>query len=173
MGLRFHDAKTVLEIGIAGDKDTQGCPCPGANREFFPGALYRTADIDPKEHPDFVLNIELPGQIVGRLLPPPVDGLQEFDVVICSQTLEHTWDIRAAAKSLNLLTKRGGYCLVDVPFNAMPHYGGAECGDWWRLTPQALRRLMEEAGFAVESTHEQYDAPELLSWVAVVCRKPS
>ena len=162
---RFVNMPSVLEVGIAGDRDSTGNVCPGANREFFPSITYRTADIDPALNPDIVVNLEETDMLPLCLA---------FDLVICSQTLEHVWDIKAAARSLYYLTEPGGWCLVDTPFLAPVHYGGDKCGDWWRLTAPALARLMHEAGFA---TVESYEEPSHLhkpgepSWVAAVCKR--
>ncbi len=122
-------AQRVLEIGIAGDDP------PGANREFFHAPVYQTADKQADLKPDFVLDLtEAPRG-------------EQWDLVICSQVLEHVWDLEAAFEGLWRLTALGGRCIVDLPFCYPPHGDLGEQVDFWRLTPQALERLLRRAGF--------------------------
>ena len=126
-------ARTILEVGIAGDDP------PGANREFFrptEGGLYATADINADLKPDLVMDItEVP------------EGLHTYDLVLCSQVLEHVWDLEAACLGLHRLTALGGRCIVDVPFLYPPHEDLGIPEDYWRLTPMGLTRLLHRAGF--------------------------
>jgi len=123
--------RRVLEIGIAGDDP------PGANREFFHAETYRTADMDPALAPDYVLDITaLPASNVGA-----------WDLVICSQVLEHVWDLEAAARGLWGLTVLGGVCIVDVPMDYPPHDEQGGGPDYWRIMPTGLKRLLRRAGF--------------------------
>lgn len=133
-------AKNILEIGIAGDDP------PGANREFFipkEGGSYRTLDRNVELKPDILMDIE-----DGSLLNPKQEQVLEhlFELVICSQVLEHCWNIRVATRTLWRLTTFGGMCLVDVPFLYPPH-GTDTDPDYWRPTPQGLERLLRRAGF--------------------------
>lgn len=123
--------KRVLEVGIAGDDP------PGANREFFKAETYKTADINAALAPDYVFDL--------TKVPPYNCGT--WDLVVCSQVLEHVWDIHAATCGLFLLTRPSGCCIVDLPFFYPPHddMGGGD--DYWRLTPVALKRLLHRAGF--------------------------
>lgn len=129
-------AHRVLEIGIAGDDP------PGANREFVrlaEGGIYQTADKDAALKPDLVLDLTLTWS--------PVLCVQPFDLVICSQVLEHIWELEAAVISLWRLTALGGCCLVDMPFCYPPHGQPGSDPDYWRLTPAGLKRLLHRAGF--------------------------
>ena len=133
---RLGSQARVLEIGIAGDDP------PGANREFFHAAQYVTADKNPALTPDLVLDLEGGARDHWDVACLP------FDLVICSQTLEHVWNLEAAFQCLYGLTAWGGYCIADTPFNYPPHGTETE-PDYWRLTPQALERLATKAGFDV------------------------
>ena len=132
---RLGPQRTILDVGIAGDDP------PGAHREFFllaDGGSFTTLDRDAALNPDILLDIT---QDV------PAELAHTFDLVICSQVLEHVWDLQAAAASLWLLTSHAGHCIVDVPFLYPPHGDGAEHDDFWRLTPAALKRLLHTGGF--------------------------
>jgi SAM-dependent methyltransferase len=126
----------VLEVGIAGDDP------PGANRLIFKAERYETADCDAKLSPDHCFDVEN-----WPLIPQTL--LRAFDLVICSQVLEHIWDPRCAFIGLWMLTKYGGYCIVDVPLLYPPH-DELGCPDYWRLMPTTYRKLAEAAFFAVE-----------------------
>lgn len=126
-------AHRTLEVGIAGDDP------PGANREFFPpgDGVYETMDYNADLKPTYTHDIteDVPTELRYR-----------FDRVICSQVLEHIWKLEAAAFSLWQLTAINGHLIVDTPFFYLPH-GDDKEPDYWRLTPQALERLLKRAGF--------------------------
>lgn len=44
-----------------------------------------------------------------------------YDLVVCSQVLEHIWNVAAAFESLSALTSDGGYLWVGVPASNFPH----------------------------------------------------
>lgn len=131
---RLGPLNRVLEVGIAGDDP------PGANREFFSAREYVTADRDPALRPDLLLDIT--GDI-------PPELRHTFDLVVCSQVLEHVWGIEHGLAGLWTLTRFGGHAIIDLPFLYPEHseMGGGE--DYWRLTPTGLRRLCHQAGFRV------------------------
>lgn len=139
MARRFGLRRRILEIGIAGDCDTEGKPLPGANREFFRSGHYATMDIHTSLNPDILLDL------------CDTEGVKlyagAFDLVICSQVLEHVWEIHKAAKALHTLTASGGACIVDTPFGAPWHADTDSGGDYWRLTHQGMGHLLEGAGF--------------------------
>lgn len=46
-----------------------------------------------------------------------------FDTVVCSEVLEHLWDMRIVHKEVKRLLKPGGYYIVSTPnFNHLDHY---------------------------------------------------
>ena len=149
---RLGPQARVLEVGIAGDDP------PGANREWFKAEVYETLDRDITLKPDHIVDL------TDELLDPSLQ--HAFSLVICSQVLEHIWDIRMAVGMLWSLTAAGGHCILDVPFLYPPHADARE-PDYWRMTPDALRRLCELAGFTVE---EVIVDPEWLL-VTVLARK--
>ena len=48
---------------------------------------------------------------------PPV----KFDLIICSQVLEHIWNIQNSIKILSELSSEDGYIFLNVPFSNMVH----------------------------------------------------
>jgi hypothetical protein len=82
------------------------------------------------------------------LTEPPVDLPGPFDVVICEQVLEHVVDPATAVGTLYALTRPGGMVIVNTPFMVRVHDSPI---DYWRFTPEALRFLLQQAGFKIES----------------------
>tara|TARA_B100000963_G_C22602673_1_gene660989 strand:+ start:876 stop:1550 length:675 start_codon:yes stop_codon:yes gene_type:complete len=66
---------------------------------------------------------------------------EEFDFVICSNTLEHTYDIHKGIKRLFQLCKSGGYIYISMPFLHGLHL---EPYDYWRVTPYAMEKLLAD-----------------------------
>jgi SAM-dependent methyltransferase len=78
------------------------------------------------------------------LCSPPAT-LDQFDVVLCEQVLEHVTDPMAAARTLRDLAKPGATVVVSTPFLLRIHQSP---GDYWRFTPEGLRVLLRDAGLA-------------------------
>ena len=125
--------KSILDIGTAGD-ELRPNGKPGGNYRFFgEGNTYRTLDFDKTFNPD----------IVGDICNMPLEA-NSFDLIICSQTLEHVWDFRAAIKDIHRVTRK--YAIIDCPF-IYPYHPEKEFGDYWRFSVSALERLAKEVGF--------------------------
>lgn len=75
---------------------------------------------------------------------------QEFDLVICSETLEHIENDAAAAANLYKMSRS---LVVSVPGNQMKQED-QHAGHYRRYTRQSLRQLLENAGFEVLSVDE-------------------
>ncbi len=121
---------SVLDIGIAGDPRPSGWYNLWGRRANQD--LYHTLDIDKRLEPTIV------GDITKRT---PIDD-STYDLVICSQTLEHLWDFRAAIAEIYRITRN--VAIIDVPFVYKYH---REPNDYWRFSKEAMHRLLEEAGF--------------------------
>src|SRR6185436_7696837 len=67
-----------------------------------------------------------------------------FDSVFHTEVLEHVFDVRTLLSECRRVLRPGGEMLLTVPFQARFHYIPH---DYWRFTPSALRRMLEEAGF--------------------------
>lgn len=77
--------------------------------------------------------------------PSTVD---QYDVVICEQVIEHVRDPGTAVSTLRELCRPGGVVVVSTPFLVRVH---REPEDFWRFTPSGLRHLLEGAGLEVVS----------------------
>ena len=66
---------------------------------------------------------------------------EKFDLVLCTNVLEHIYDIKSAIKNLNFLLKEKGNLVVSVPFIYPLH---DEPEDFWRFTEHALKNLFSD-----------------------------
>lgn len=76
---------------------------------------------------------------------PVEDG--RFDHIVCTQTLEHVPDPLRVLRELARSLKTGGSLWLTAPFGSPMHQ---EPHDYWRFTEHGLRRLLLDAGFAVD-----------------------
>lgn len=73
----------------------------------------------------------------------PFDN-QTFDLVYHTEVLEHIYKTQNFINQCFRVLKDGGRMIFTVPFSARVHYIPH---DYWRFTPFALRKLLEESGF--------------------------
>jgi SAM-dependent methyltransferase len=122
----------VLEVGIDGD------PLPGGNYQYFGvGNVYETLDYLERLKPTYVQDIQ-----------KTTLSSEFFDLVICSQTLEHVFDPIKAIHEIFRITRKGGYAILDCPFT-YPYHPASGYGDYWRMTVTCMIRIAEEAGFKI------------------------
>ncbi|MBK7642328.1 MAG: class I SAM-dependent methyltransferase [Planctomycetes bacterium] len=80
----------------------------------------------------------------GRRLP---FADASFETVLSTEVLEHVLSPRAVVEEMARVLKPGGRLLVTVPFMQPLHEIPS---DFYRYTPFALRRMVEETGLVVE-----------------------
>jgi SAM-dependent methyltransferase len=69
-----------------------------------------------------------------------------FDCVICTQTLNVVYDVRASVRTLERALKPGGVLLLTVAGLCPAARPDRDLwGDYWRFTSLSMRRLLEEA----------------------------
>jgi len=84
--------------------------------------------------------------------PPAV--LDQYDVVICEQVLEHVVDPWKAVQTLHDLAKPGGHLVIGLPFLCAIH--GRE--EYWRFTQTGITQLLEGVGLVVDEVDSWGDA---------------
>lgn len=72
---------------------------------------------------------------------------ESFDTLLSTEVLEHIPDPGRMLGEMYRTLKPGGRLLVTVPFTAPQH---ALPHDFYRYTPQGIRALLEQVGFAVD-----------------------
>ncbi len=75
---------------------------------------------------------------------------EEFNTIVCTETLEHVTQPWVAVDRMALWVKPGGYVIVTAPFSHPVHNYP---GDYWRFTDQGLRQLFDDAGLKTIRTH--------------------
>lgn len=74
---------------------------------------------------------------------PGLEGV--FDCIVCTQTLQFIYDVRAAVAQLHRWLKPGGVALVTVPGIAqISREDMHRTGDYWRFTSASLERMFAE-----------------------------
>lgn len=78
-----------------------------------------------------------------------------FDCIICTQTLQLIYDVRAAVVTMHRMLRPGGVLLVTVPGIAkISRYDMEHWGDYWRFTSLSARLLFEQV-FTTENVAVQ------------------
>lgn len=116
----------ILDVG-AGKSDRYS--------NLFNKKKYVTTDQNPNFDVDIVANAQ----------NLPIDN-ESYDSVISTQTLEHLPDPQKAVKEFYRVIKKGGYCLVTVPFFNELH---DEPFDFWRFTKYSLEKIFKDSGFKI------------------------
>ena len=70
-------------------------------------------------------------------------GREKYDVILCTNVLEHVYDFNGAVSNIHAALKRGGTAIIFVPAFYPLH---DEPGDYWRFTEHSLRRLLKNFG---------------------------
>lgn len=127
----------VVNVSAWLDEDKEG----RHYRDYFPKATsYSTTNFEGWRGED------VPSDYVLDLEKGAPDELKlSFDFVLNHTTLEHVFDVHTAFSTLCDLSSDA--VLVVVPF--IQHLHGPEDGDFWRISPYALRRLFQTRGFQV------------------------
>jgi SAM-dependent methyltransferase len=143
---RWYLDRWVIEAANVGkDKSFRVLDAGAGNapyRKHFAHVTYETADfgkVDDKKyaHLDYVCRLE-------EL--PMADGT--YDLVLCSQVLEHIPDPVAVLKEIRRVLKPGGQAWVSAPLFYEEH---EQPYDFNRYTQFGWRRMAEDAGLTVES----------------------
>lgn len=102
-------------------------------KEHFSSAAIHTLDIDPDSNADYIADL---CENNSNLIPE-----NHFDLVVCTEVLEHVNDPFAAVKELHRLVRNGGTVAVSTPFNFRLHN---PLPDNWRFTIHGLRILFKD-----------------------------
>lgn len=120
--------KKVLEVG---SRNIRGS-IRGYLESLHPGE-YTGIDIFPGEGVDLILDIH---QLENHF------GQNVFDLIVCSDTLEHIENQESAAYNMHSVLKIGGRLVLSVPqmetlYHGFPH-------DYWRITLDDLKHLYSD-----------------------------
>ena len=99
---------------------------------FFAGVVSEYVGVDVVENPA--------ADLLGSVESLPVEDAS-FDVVLCTQVLEHCDDPALAVRELRRVTAPGGRVLASTHGVQVYHPSPV---DYWRWTHEGLRRLFEQ-----------------------------
>ena len=99
---------------------------------FFAGVASEYLGVDVVENPA--------AELLGPVEALPVEDAS-FDIVLCTQVLEHCDDPAQAVRELRRVTRSGGRVLASTHGVQVYH---PSPGDYWRWTHAGLRKLFEE-----------------------------
>lgn len=102
-------------------------------RGKFSHAQIKTLDIDPKSGADYIADLCNNNE---NIIP---SGM--FDMVLCSEVLEHTIAPWLAVDELYRIVKPGGLVAVTTPFNFRIHGPLPDC---WRFSRYGLEALFKK-----------------------------
>lgn len=102
-------------------------------REFFKDSDIYTLDIDINSGADFIADLceENSDKIPSNY----------FDIIICTEVLEHTFNPFNAVNEIHRILKPQGKVYVSTPFNFRIHGPLPDC---WRFTVHGLKSLFSQ-----------------------------
>ncbi len=89
-----------------------------------------------------------------------------FDLVLCTEVLEHVLDWPPAWANLRRLLAPGGRLIITCPFIYPLH---EEPYDFWRPTPHAMRRFAQRSGLHIIEQRTLGDGFDALGTVNAAC----
>ena len=98
---------------------------------------WHTLDIVPNDNLTYLANSEYSFPIPDNT----------FDVVLSGQVIEHVRKPWVWIKELARVSKKGGYVIIINPVSWPYHLAPIDC---WRIYPEGMHALYEEAGLHVE-----------------------
>jgi SAM-dependent methyltransferase len=103
------------------------------------GYLYYGLDVQPGPGVNFVAAVDEP-------LPEEIERVGPYQLILCTEVMEHVADWRTAFVNLYRLTAPRGRVIITCPHYYVLH---EEPYDFWRPTLYAIRMFAERAGFRV------------------------
>ena len=104
----------------------------GARPYFSRKVLIKTLDINQKNKPDIAGDICKKNRSIKN---------KTFDIVVCTEVLEHTLDPFGAMREIHRILKTGGLLVVSAPFDFRIHGPLPDC---WRFTIHGWRELLRK-----------------------------
>ena len=102
-------------------------------KQFFTKAHVFTADIDEKSGADYIIDICKNNK---KVIPDAT-----FDIVVCTEVLEHTLNPFSAIAEIYRILKKGGVLLMTTPFDFRIHGPLPDC---WRFTEYGIKSLLNK-----------------------------
>ena len=82
-------------------------------------------------------------------------GVESFDAVISTETLEHVLDWRTAINNMKIVLKPGGYTYITTRSKGFPYHGYPY--DYWRFEASDLIEIFRD--FEIIRIERDWEAP--------------
>ena len=100
--------------------------------EFFKQSSIKTLDIDPQSGASYIADL---CENNSAVIPS-----ESFDIIVCTEVLEHTLNPFNAVDEIERLLKSGGIAIISTPCNFRIHGPLPDC---WRFTEHGLIQLFK------------------------------
>ena len=128
-------------------------------RSLFPGREYVGCDMRPGPGVDRVEDV------TAISLPDASAG-----TVLCIETFEHVFEVRRGFDEVFRILKPGGVFVITSPLNFRIH---GYPDDYWRMTPNCLRRLLEPYAARLSGFQGYHAFPHTVMGVGMKAPVPS
>lgn len=102
-------------------------------RQFFLKSKILTADIDKTSGADYIIDICQNNE--AKI------AAGTFDIIVCTEVLEHTLNPFLAVNEIHRLLKPGATLIMTTPFNFRIHGPLPDC---WRFTEYGIKALLKD-----------------------------
>jgi SAM-dependent methyltransferase len=144
----FNEGCSVLEIGPDGKPSTY---------QKLVGS--RSGDWDTVEISNSQLNTTY---LATTLYEYPIED-NRYDIVLSGQVIEHVPNLWRWMKEISRICKPGGTVITINPVTWFYHEAPVDC---WRIYPEGMKALSEDAGLEViVSTWESVEIDRLARWL--------
>jgi len=121
-----YDKPNLLLLDVAPQDHEGAAP-------HFRKATVKTLDIDPESGANYIADLcQNNSQVIAD---------NSFDIIVCTEVLEHTLQPFDAVNEMYRMLKPGGLVLVSAPYDFRIHGPLPDC---WRFTEHGLRALFKE-----------------------------
>jgi SAM-dependent methyltransferase len=90
--------------------------------------------------------------------------------VLCIETFEHVFEVRRAFDEVYRILAPGGVFVITSPLNFRIH---AYPDDYWRMTPNCLRRMLEPFAARISGFQGYHAFPHTVMGVAIKDQAPA
>jgi SAM-dependent methyltransferase len=152
----FDCPSPVLEFGSYQVEGQEGY---ADLRGMFPGKKYLGCDMRPGPGVDRVEDvtaISLPSESAGT--------------VLCIETFEHVFEVKRAFDEVIRILKPGGLFVITSPLNFRIH---GYPDDYWRMTPNCLRRQLASYGARLSGYQGYHTFPHTVMGIGIKAPVPS
>lgn len=125
-------------------------------RKMFETMGYAYVGFDIEQTPE--TSVDVLGAIDGDL-PRQLSEGDKFDVIFCTEVLEHVVDWTRAFKNIASLLQGQGVAIITTPHVYMLH---EEPHDYWRATPYTFSHFADDSGLKIIHYESAGDAWDVL-----------